>query len=102
MPASVYLSNDARLCSLAFQDGPVMQMRVGWTLATAGGLKFQDTAYFTPYELPKFSAAGGRIWRDNRRPDTASCVGESRCTGQRRGRPTAVSGIRVYRVPRDR
>ena len=35
--------------------GPVMQMRVGWSLATADGMKFQDTAYFTPYELPKFS-----------------------------------------------
>jgi cytochrome c2 len=32
-----------------------MQMRVGWSLAAANGLKFQDTAYFTPYELPKFS-----------------------------------------------
>jgi len=29
---------------------------VAWSLATAEGVKFQDTAYFTPYELPKFSA----------------------------------------------
>ena len=56
MPASVYLSNDARSVFVGVPKmGPVMQMRVGWTLATAGGLKFQDTAYFTPYELPKFS-----------------------------------------------
>ena len=34
---------------------PVMQMRVGWSLAAQDGMKFQDTAYFTPYELPKFS-----------------------------------------------
>ena len=56
MPANVYLSNDARSVFVAVPKmAPVMQMRVGWTLATADGMKFQDTAYFTPYELPKFS-----------------------------------------------
>jgi cytochrome c2 len=34
---------------------PVMQMRVGWSLATAAGEPFQETAYFTPYELPAFN-----------------------------------------------
>ena len=58
MPASVYLSNDARSVFIGVPKmAPVMQMRVGWTLATADGMKFQDTAYFTPYELPKFSPA---------------------------------------------
>ena len=33
---------------------PVMQMRVGWSLATADGAKFQESASFTPYELPAF------------------------------------------------
>ena len=32
---------------------PVMQMRVGWSLATRTGRRFQDTAYSTPYELPE-------------------------------------------------
>jgi len=57
MPASVYLSTDARSVFVGVPKmAPVMQMRVGWSLATAGGMKFQDTAYFTPYELPKFSS----------------------------------------------
>ena len=34
---------------------PVMQMRISWSLATAAGAKFQETAYFTPYDLPSFN-----------------------------------------------
>jgi len=34
---------------------PVMQMRLGWSLATATGTKFQETAHFTPYDLPAFN-----------------------------------------------
>jgi mono/diheme cytochrome c family protein len=33
---------------------PVMQLRVGWSLATADGLAFEENAYTTPYELAKF------------------------------------------------
>jgi cytochrome c2 len=36
---------------------PVMQMRLGWSLATADGTAFENSAYFTPYELPAFDAA---------------------------------------------
>ena len=57
MPTSAYLSNDGRSVFVGVPSmSPVMQMRVGWSLATAEGVKFQDTAYFTPYELPKFSS----------------------------------------------
>jgi glucose/arabinose dehydrogenase/mono/diheme cytochrome c family protein len=56
MPSSAYLSNDARSVFVGVPGmSPVMQMRVGWSLATSDGRKFQDTAYFTPYELPRFS-----------------------------------------------
>jgi glucose/arabinose dehydrogenase/cytochrome c2 len=56
MPASAYLSNDARSVFVGVPGmSPVMQMRVGWSLATSDFKRFQDTAYFTPYELPKFS-----------------------------------------------
>jgi mono/diheme cytochrome c family protein len=56
MPASAYLSNDRHAVFVGVPAmSPVMQMRIGWSLAIAGGVKFQDTAYFTPYELPKFS-----------------------------------------------
>jgi glucose/arabinose dehydrogenase/mono/diheme cytochrome c family protein len=57
MPASAYVSNDGRTVFIGVpRMVPVMQMRVGWSLTTTAGMKFQDTAYFTPYELPKFSA----------------------------------------------
>ncbi len=56
IPASAYLSNDGHAVFVGVPGmSPVMQMRIGWSLATAGRMKFQDTAYFTPYELPKFS-----------------------------------------------
>lgn len=55
-PSSAYLSGDGRSVFIGVPGmSPVMQMRVGWSLATADGRKFQDTAYFTPYELPKFT-----------------------------------------------
>jgi cytochrome c2 len=57
-PSSAYLSKDGRrvfigLPDLAAMKRP-MQMRVGWTLATAEGTAFQENAYFTPYELTPF------------------------------------------------
>ena len=56
LPTSAYLSNDGRSVFVGVPGmSSVMQMRVGWSLATADGVKFQDTAYFTPYELPNFS-----------------------------------------------
>jgi len=55
-PSSAYLSSDGRSVFIGVpRMSPVMQMRVGWSLATADGRKFQDTAYFTPYDLPKFN-----------------------------------------------
>jgi cytochrome c2 len=33
---------------------PVMQLRVGWSLATAAGAAFADNGYTTPYGLEKF------------------------------------------------
>jgi cytochrome c2 len=33
---------------------PVMQMRIAWSIATATGMPFQESAYFTPYELTPF------------------------------------------------
>ncbi len=54
-PGRVYLSRDRRAVFVAAPDiKPVMQMRVGWSLATSRGVPFRENAYFTPYELPKF------------------------------------------------
>jgi glucose/arabinose dehydrogenase/mono/diheme cytochrome c family protein len=54
----VYLSKDRHAVFVAVpQMKPVMQMRAGWTLATADRTTFTDTASFTPYELPTFDPA---------------------------------------------
>ena len=36
---------------------PVMQMRLGWSLATRDGAGFEQNAYFTPRELTRFNPA---------------------------------------------
>ena len=55
VPSSAYISKDGRSVFIGLPGiKPVMQMRVGWTLATAGGTAFQDSASFTPYELTTF------------------------------------------------
>ena len=55
-PSSAYLSKDGRSVFVGVPDmTPVMQMRMGWSLTTSGGEKFQETAYFTPYDLPAFN-----------------------------------------------
>ena len=53
--SAAYLSRDGRGVFVAVPDiKPVMQMQIGWSLATAEGVKFQENAYFTPYELVSF------------------------------------------------
>ncbi len=55
VPSSAYISKDGRSVFIGLPGiKPVMQMRVGWTLATAGGTAFQDSASFTPYDLTTF------------------------------------------------
>ena len=53
-----YVSKDRHAVFVAVpQMKPVMQMRIGWSLAAADGTPFADTASFTPYELPAFDPA---------------------------------------------
>ncbi|WP_414663003.1 DUF6797 domain-containing protein [Horticoccus sp. 23ND18S-11] len=53
--SSAYLSKDGRSVFVGVPGmKPVMQLRVGWSLATAAGARFDDNAYTTPYELAKF------------------------------------------------
>lgn len=55
VPSAAYLSKDGRSVFIAVPGmKPVMQMRLGWSLAIAGGPAFQDTAYFTPHDLRPF------------------------------------------------
>ncbi len=53
--SSAYLAPDGRSVFVAVPGmRPVMQLRVGWSLATADGAAFSENAYTTPYELVKF------------------------------------------------
>jgi glucose/arabinose dehydrogenase/mono/diheme cytochrome c family protein len=55
VPSAAYLSKDGRSVFVAVPEmKPVMQMRIAWSLETAEGVKFQENAYFTPYQLPRF------------------------------------------------
>jgi mono/diheme cytochrome c family protein len=57
-PSHAYVSRDGRSVFVGVPDmKPVMQMRLGWSLATANGTPFENSAYFTPYELPVFDPA---------------------------------------------
>ncbi len=54
-PSSAYLSRDGRSVFIGVPNmKPVMQLRVGWSLATTSGVKFEENAYTTPYELARF------------------------------------------------
>ncbi|MEI6713020.1 MAG: DUF6797 domain-containing protein [Verrucomicrobiota bacterium] len=54
---SVYLSKDAKSVFIGVPDmQPVMQMRVGWSLASKAGAEMAESASFTPYELVKFDS----------------------------------------------
>src|SRR6185436_20443443 len=54
-PSRAYLSADRRAVFVAVPGmKPVEQMRVAWSLSTADGHAFQDSAFFTPYELTTF------------------------------------------------
>ena len=54
-PSRTYVSSDRRAVFVAVpQMSPVMQMRVAWSLKSSSGRAFQDSAYFTPYELAPF------------------------------------------------
>jgi glucose/arabinose dehydrogenase/mono/diheme cytochrome c family protein len=53
--SSAYLSRDGKGVFIGVPGmKPVMQLRVGWSLATTDGRKFEENAYTTPYELAKF------------------------------------------------
>jgi mono/diheme cytochrome c family protein len=56
LPASsAYVSKDGRTVFVAVPGmKPAMQMRLGWSLATSEGVAFQESAFFTPYDLPPF------------------------------------------------
>jgi len=58
VPSSAYLSKDGMSVLVGIPDmkAGVHQMRIGWGLESADGLKAANTAYLTPWKLTKFDA----------------------------------------------
>jgi len=56
--SSAYLSKDRMSVLVGFPDmkAGVHQMRIGWGLRSIDGLKAENTAYFSPWELAPFDA----------------------------------------------
>jgi glucose/arabinose dehydrogenase/cytochrome c2 len=57
-PSSAYLSSDKKSVFIGVPNmSPVMQLRIGWSLATVEGNKFEANAYTTSYSMPKFDSS---------------------------------------------
>jgi cytochrome c2 len=90
--SSAYVSKDGRSVFIGVPGmKPVMQMRVGWSLATAAGTPFQESAYFTPYELPTFDPR-----REGFGDITVDLTPKATTTAQASGPVTIDEGRRVY------
>lgn len=92
--SSAYLSQDGTSVFIGFPDmkAGVHQMRIGWGLKSTDGLKAENTAYFTPWELAKFDPAKegfGNIEVDLT-PRAAAAVAAMK--------PTAEEGQRLYQM----
>ena len=91
--SSAYLSKDGQSVLVGFPDmQTVNQMRVGWGLKSADGLKAENTAYFTPWDLAKFDAAkeGFEDIQVDLTPRKAAAVATVKAT--------AEEGARLYQM----
>lgn len=92
--SSAYLSQDGRSVLVGFPDmkAGVSQMRIGWGLKSVDGLKAENTAYFSPWELAKFDGEKegfGRIEVD---------LTPRAATAAVQVKPTAEEGARLYQM----
>lgn len=93
--SSAYLSKDGMSVLVGFPDmkGGVHQMRIGWGLKSADGLKAENTAYFTPWELMTFDPVkegfdpGLKVDLTPRKAETVAAV-----------KATAEEGERLYQM----
>ncbi|MFO1439326.1 MAG: DUF6797 domain-containing protein [Verrucomicrobiaceae bacterium] len=92
--SSAYLSADGQSVLVAFPEMKTChQMRIGWGLQSADGLKAANTAYFTPWDLMPFDAAklgfepGLKIDLTPRKSAVAAAV-----------KPTVEEGERLYQM----
>ena len=88
-PSSAYLSRDWKSVFLGLPDmKPVMQMRLGWSLVSANGMKLEQNGCFTVREMPQFNPpAEGfdalTVDLSPRAPTTEPIVPASASEGQR-------------------
>ncbi|HEV8544140.1 MAG TPA: cytochrome c, partial [Verrucomicrobiae bacterium] len=55
IPSSAYLSKDRKSVFVGIPEmKTAMQMRMGWAMTARNGMKLEQNAYFTPYELARF------------------------------------------------
>ena len=93
-PSSAYLSEDGKSVLVGIPDmkAGVHQMRIGWGLKSAAGLKAENTAYFSPWELLPLDAKKegfGDIQVDLT-PRAATTVALAK--------PTLEEGARLYQM----
>ncbi|MFN0074992.1 MAG: DUF6797 domain-containing protein [Prosthecobacter sp.] len=92
--SSAYLSKDGMsvLVGLPDMKAGVHQMRIGWGLKSADGLKAENTAYFSPWELLTFDAKkeGFDDIQVDLTPRKAAVVAAVK--------PTAEEGERMYQM----
>ena len=92
-PSSAYVTADGRGVFVGVPGmSPVMQMRIGWSLATTNGRLFQDTAYFTPYDLPKFTPQAEGFG------DITVNLAPRRMSAKAEGPVSAEEGRRLYQA----
>ena len=92
--SSAYLSKDGMSVLVGIPDmkAGVHQMRIGWGLKSADGLKAENTAYFSPWDLLTFDAIKegfGNI-QINLTPRATSIVTLAK--------PTLEEGLRLYQM----
>lgn len=92
--SSAYLSQDGLSVLVGFPDmkAGVSQMRIGWGLKSVEGLKAENTAYFTPWELAKFD--GEKEGFGNLKVDLTPRA----ATAVLQVKPTAEEGARLYQM----
>ncbi|MBK8091230.1 MAG: c-type cytochrome [Verrucomicrobiaceae bacterium] len=93
--SSAYLSQDGKNVLVAFpgMKAGIHQMRIGWGLKSADGLKAENTAYFTPWELLSFKPADFGFAADlkpNLTPRQVAAVSAVK--------PTVEEGARIYQM----
>lgn len=91
-PSSAYLSKDGMSVFVGIPDmkAGVHQMRIGWGVKSADGLKAENTAYFTPWELATFDSKKEGFGEINvdLTPRKKEAIAEAK--------PTAEEGARLY------